>query len=182
MRGAFLALFLILPLALWGQRLSIGPVMVPPEGEVVKGLTGPYIHVGPVEPGAEGLLRELLFVKFSELGYRVMPLEEGEGEDPVEAALSLAKAQGAEYALAAVLYRWSEREGGSLGVMRPAEVAFEVLLLRVEDGRPLWGRLLRERQRSLSEDLLKLPRFLRKGPRWLTARELAEALLEEALR
>lgn len=181
MKRVALLLALLLPLPLWGQRLGLAPILVPPEG-MVRSLTGSYVEAGPVEPGAAEILRGLVEQKFLERGYEVVPLEGQGGEDPVVFALAQARQKGLEYVLLVALYRWREREGGNLGVRRPAEVAFEVLLFRVEDGRRLWGKLLKERQRSLSEDLLKLPRFLRKGLRWLSARELAETLLEEALK
>ncbi|RLA83665.1 MAG: hypothetical protein DRG31_05920 [Deltaproteobacteria bacterium] len=176
-------LFLLLPLAAGAQTISIPPVWVPSSPGVTRSLSGPYVEVGPVGPGAAKALRLTVAKKLEALNWKVRPLQKGTLQgDPVEAARTWALGQRAPFAMLVILYRWIEREGSDFGVERPAEVAFELALIRTRPGRLLWVKLLKERQRSLSEDLLKLGRFLRKGPKWLKAEELAEALLEEALR
>jgi len=175
-------LFLLLPMAAGAQTVSIPPVWVPSSPGVTRSLSGPYLQVRPIGPGAPRTLRLIVAKELEALNWKVRPLEEGTLQgDPVEAARTWALGQRASFAMLVILYRWTEREGSDFGVERPAEVAFELALIRTRDGRLLWVRLLRERQRSLSENLLKLGRFLRKGPKWLKAEELAEALVEEAL-
>jgi len=68
-----------------------------------------------------------------------------------------------------------------VGVIKPASVAFEALLIRVADGRVIWRVRADETQRSLSEDLLQAGTFFRKGIRWLKAEELASLLIEKEI-
>lgn len=88
---------------------------------------------------------------------------------------------GAEAVVVGHLYRFRERIGESFSVEQPASVAFEIHLIRVEDGALVWRGAFDRTQGSLLENLLQISAFFREGGRWVTAHELASAGLKELL-
>jgi hypothetical protein len=68
-----------------------------------------------------------------------------------------------------------------MGVDKPASVAFDLHLVRVRDGRVAWTGKFDETQRPLSDNLLKIGTFFKRGAKWLTAEELASAGMGETL-
>jgi hypothetical protein len=60
-----------------------------------------------------------------------------------------------------------------------AEVGFVVELIRVKDGIPVWTGQYYEHQRPANQDLSGL---LERGPRYLTAEQLAESAADHVLR
>jgi hypothetical protein len=80
------------------------------------------------------------------------------------------------------LYRFRERKGESFAVEQPASVAFEIHLIRVEDGALVWRGAFDRTQGSLMEDLLQISSFYREKGRWVTAEELAAGGLKEVLK
>ncbi len=91
------------------------------------------------------------------------------------------RALGADAVLIGFVYRWRDRLGSSLGVDRPAAVAFDALLIRTATGAILWTGRYEQTQQSLSENLLDIGLYATRGIRWLTARELAEFGLSRML-
>jgi hypothetical protein len=89
---------------------------------------------------------------------------------------------GAEGIVTAYVYRFRERKGEPYAVEQPASVAFEIHLLRVEDGVIVWRGAFDRTQSSLMEDLLQVLSFYREKGRWVTAEELAEEGLEQVLK
>ena len=181
------AYLLALPIEARGTRIAVVSI-VRGGGEMVPALVGGgYVRTCPVGPEAVSALREILCRGLERRGgwdllpLRAQPQEGGEGE-LLPWAQEWGEAIGADLVLLGIVYCWRERIGSALGVERPAEVSLELVLLRVRDGRVLWGKLVQERQRPLSDDLFKIGRFLKKGFKWLTVRELAEVVVEEALR
>ena len=55
-------------------------------------------------------------------------------------------------------------------------------LIRVADGRVLWSGQFNETQKSLSENFLSLGTFFKRKASWVTAREMAQAGLEDILK
>jgi hypothetical protein len=80
------------------------------------------------------------------------------------------------------LYRFRERIGESYSVEQPASVAFEVHLIRVEDGELVWRGAFDRTQGSLMENLLQISYFFREKGRWVTAEELAAEGVKEILK
>ena len=80
------------------------------------------------------------------------------------------------------LYGFSERVGTKLAVQDPASVSFELVLIRVMDGRVLWKGNFQEKQQPLSDDLFKLESFIERGAKWVTAEELASSGLQKMLK
>jgi hypothetical protein len=79
------------------------------------------------------------------------------------------------------VYRFEERIGTKFSAQRPASVTFDLLLIRVADGRILWTGRFEETQKSLSENLFNLGTFVRRGARWISAQEMAQTGLEQML-
>lgn len=186
----FLLFLLLFPLQGWGKEVVLLPLLVRGgvEGEAPALWGGGCLSRGEVPPGAPEEVRQLLGRKLRELrrcelvSPEVEEVPQAMASAPLEASREIGRSLGAEAVLLGALYRYREREGSALGVMRPAAVSLELLLLRVRDGKVLWHVRIDEEQRSLSEDLFKVGRFLRKGLRWLTVREFTEVLLQEALK
>jgi hypothetical protein len=84
---------------------------------------------------------------------------------------------GAEGIVMGYVYRFQERKGESFAVVQPASVAFEIHLLRVEDGALVWRGAFDRTQSSLMEDLLRVSSW-----RWVTAEELVAGGLEQVLK
>ena len=87
----------------------------------------------------------------------------------------------ADAILTGVVRRYTERDGTSTGVKRPASV-WIVLELRDPDGRALWNGTYEETQAPLSEDMFSFRRAWDRGFRWVTADELASYGARELVR
>ena len=96
--------------------------------------------------------------------------------------LEIGRALNADAIFAGYIYRFRERVGGEYSVDLSASVAFDIHLIRVEDGRVLWSAHLDETQRPLSDDLFRLNLFLRRKAKWITAKEMAISGLEDMLK
>ena len=85
--------------------------------------------------------------------------------------------KGREYNADAVIvgsvYRYKERIGNRYSVKSPASVAFGVHLIETKSGRNIWSGHFDETQRSLSENLFKLKKFIKRKASWITADEMA---------
>lgn len=86
---------------------------------------------------------------------------------------------GAEAVVVGYVYRFRERRGVSFAAEQPASVAFDLHLLRVEDGTIVWKGHFDRTQTSLLEDLLQVDSFIRQRGRWATAEELAADGMEQ---
>ncbi len=122
-----------------------------------------------VPPGqAQGVLSNLLYGDAGTLSERALLVETGQ-------------ALNADAVLAGYIFRFRERIGTRYAVKSPASVAFDIHLIRVADGRVLWSGQFNETQKSLSENFLRLEIFLKRKASWITAREMAQAGLEDIL-
>jgi hypothetical protein len=80
------------------------------------------------------------------------------------------------------LFRFRERKGEPYAVQQPASVAFDIHLLRVQDGVLVWRGSFDKTQSALMENILQAPAFYREKGRWVTAEELAAEGLEQVLK
>ena len=71
--------------------------------------------------------------------------------------------------------------GGDYGVKQPAAVTFTYKLYEVGEGRVLCHGGFDEKQQSVMENLLTLPKAQSRGLVWLTAEELSRDGLREKL-
>jgi hypothetical protein len=111
---------------------------------------------------------------------------EAEKKKEPESWLTLAKALKADYLILPVIYCWSERKGTEISASAPAEVGFHLHIYQVESGKEVWGGDFNERQIALSENLLALNDFIKRGGKWVKAEDLgkegAEKLIKQFLK
>src|SRR3990170_1222863 len=84
--------------------------------------------------------------------------------------------------LTGVVTRYEEREGGPIGIKKPASVGFEARLINAKDGKILWAGKYAETQKSLTDDLSMFFIFIRRGGEWLTAEQLTRYGVSEMLK
>ncbi|HSB04519.1 MAG TPA: hypothetical protein VLK23_04935 [Thermodesulfobacteriota bacterium] len=148
-----------------------------------------------VLPGAAPrILTRELYEKMEASGiFAVLPLEKVEEglfhwgrkrfeEAPVSSLIQLGKEFKADFVFVGIIFRFEERVGSSLGVEKPASVAFDLHLFRMRDGKKVWDGGFDETQRPLSENLFQIGSFFRRKAKWLTAEELAVVGMEEVLK
>jgi hypothetical protein len=87
----------------------------------------------------------------------------------------------AEAVMVGYIYRWHEREGSDYSADRPASTAFDLYLLRTEDGAILWKGKFDKTQASLSENILDARTFFRGKGKWMTVEALADLGLSDIL-
>jgi hypothetical protein len=164
----------------------------PTRGEVCPLCKGLH-QSGSVVPGSQNTMTRLLYEKMENVGtFTLFPLERVEGvlsrsdlkqffEKPGSAAVLLGRELDADFVFVGYLFRFEQRVGSSMGVEKPASVGFDLHLVRVRDGKIAWTGKFDETQRPLSDNLLKIGTFFRRGAKWLTAEELASAGMGETL-
>lgn len=129
-----------------------------------------------------GLLQQVLAGKPGIRFVAATPAGKKEGTvNDLEAARRVATQQGCNTVLETTLSRYNERVGGDYGVKQPAAVTFAYKLYEVREGRVLCHGRFDERQQSVMENLLTLPKAKSRGLIWLTAEELARDGLQEKL-
>jgi len=151
-------------------------------------------EINPVKEGADQFLTDMLFSRLQgrkdlslidpdqAMGARSAVLATRAEELPEkELILETARTAGADTVVVGRVFNYRERVGTAYSVETPASVAFDILLIRVSDGRLLWVGRYNETQKSLFENLFRLDKFIKRGVRWLTADELAESGMEEIL-
>ncbi len=100
----------------------------------------------------------------------------------ISALREAGRQQSADAVMVGFVYDYQDRQGGALGVREPSRVAFELNLIGVTSGRLLWQRQFQEVQKPLNENLLLLPKFLRRGGRWVPVREMAREAMQQMLK
>lgn len=107
------------------------------------------------------------------------------GEEQTFSERKLIVKKGREYnadaVIAGYVYRYKERIGNRYSVKSPASVAFGIHLISTKSGRNIWSGHFDETQRSLSENLFKLKKFIKRKASWITADEMAISGFEEIL-
>lgn len=141
-----------------------------------------FVTVGEIAPEGAQTITSLFIKKLIGTGYSLVPKEmvvktlpSGETleEKPEILAQRLALQLRSDSVLMGWVFRYRERIGNAWGARQPASVAFVALLFNGRDGELLWRGRFDETQQPLSEDILALSSFVRRGGRWVTARELA---------
>ena len=165
------------------------------DGAVKSPLTGQFFHslrpLGSPERLLEGCF--LNHLANSRPGWKIVAGERAAAVFRNVSSLSLrrslretlaetAKELGADLVVVGYLYRFRERKGESFAVEKPSSVAFEIAMLRVDNGDIVWRGLFDRTQQSLLEDIFQLPSFLKGGGKWLTAEELLEEGVEQVMK
>jgi len=153
-------------------------------------ISGRMFVAGEIIPSARGGLTGLLYQKMTEFPQLdVVPLKEVEKvmeggnfkKEPIASARKTGEAFGVDGVVLGWVFRYEERIGNAIWVERPASVSFVIHLVGVEEGSMLWSGRFQETQQPLSENVLKLGSFLRRGGVWLKAKSLASVGMDEAL-
>jgi hypothetical protein len=120
------------------------------------------IRADHIAENAESMLADA--VKTS-LGARHITFTEGNGKDGPR--------------LSILVYRFQERRGSNIAVDKPASVGFHAHLYA--GGSLVKTVVFDETQQPLSENLLKLGTFLKRGARWITVDELCREGVERVI-
>jgi hypothetical protein len=178
--------------------LAILPFLIermedPSRGAVCPVCRGVYKR-GSILHSSQRTLAQLLQQKMDALGtFTILPLEKvedvfsktdkGQFElRPLRSAIQLGKELNVDFIFVGFLFRFEERIGSRIGADKPASVSFDVHLLRVKDGKRVWDGKFDETQQALSENLLKIGSFVRRGGAWLKAEELSSVGMDEMLK
>ena len=178
--------------------LAILPFLIervddPSRGAVCPVCGGIYKR-GNIQSGSQRTLAQLLQQKMEAMGtFKVFSFEKVEDAfskadkgqfelRPTRSAIQLAKELNADFVFVGFLFRFEERVGSRVGVEKPASVGFDIHLLRVRDGKRVWEGKVDETQQALSENLLNIGSFVRRGATWLKAEELSSADMDAILK
>lgn len=103
-------------------------------------------------------------------------------ENNLKAYMEMGRAFSTDAIMVGYIYRWRERKGGEYSVDRPASVAFDLYLIRSEDGSVIWKGKYDKTQNPLSENVLDLETFLKGKGKWMTVDELAQIGMVEMMK
>jgi len=178
--------------------LAILPFLIERMGDPSRGAVCPVCQRvykrGDVLYSSQRTLAQLLQLKMDTLGtFKILPLEKvedvfsktdkGQFElRPLRSSIQLGKELNVDFILVGYLFRFEERIGSRIGADKPASVGFDIHLLRVKDGKRVWDGKFDETQQALSENLLKIGSFVRRGAAWLKAEELSSVGMDEMLK
>jgi hypothetical protein len=178
------------------KSLAVFGFLPPPfaekEGSTVRSpLTGSVFVSGPVPLEIPELLTAQLYARLSrELSVDLVPpdgahqvfltvKDSGFRSDDGELLRKTGESLTVDAVLAGHVFRWQERIGTDFSVSHPASVAFELALLRVQDGSLVWKGRFDKTQASLTENILDLSTFLKGKGRWMSTEDLAKIGLSE---
>lgn len=94
----------------------------------------------------------------------------------------VARCASADSILVPQLLRWQQRKGGRWGADTPAGVTMRFIWLESREKRIVDVFIFDREQKALTENLLQIGRFVRRGGRWVRAEELADEGIRAALR
>ena len=162
-------------------------------GGVRNPVTSKVFFTGEVAEGGAGLMtnalykaigqeKRLIWGTYIDRSLDPKQASQGSGISHLEQLQSIGRQENADTVLSGYIYIFRDKTGGSYGVEKPAQVALEMVLIRVDSGRIVWQRSFKETQKSLSEDLTKLKTFVKRGGRWISAREMGTSALKEMLK
>ncbi len=102
--------------------------------------------------------------------------------NPVQKWIEIGRCIPVDFIVVPQLFVFKPRIGGEFGVYEPAKVMFSLNVIDVKKGSVVKSYLFREEQKPLSENLLDIKKFLKRGGRWISVYELAKEGIEQALK
>lgn len=96
--------------------------------------------------------------------------------------LQVGRCMGVDLLLVPQILVWQEREGGEIGVTRPAAVVMDIFLLDVANNSLIRRSRYEERQKALADNLLDMGKFIDRGGRWVSTEQLAQEGMLKAIR
>ncbi len=155
-------------------------------------VTGKVFETGPVAEDAAVVLNDYLLeqlnartdfevVSGSQTGRLLSSLSQlrESGTSEIQVITTAGRSVEADLVMAGYIYRFKERAGGRFSIESPASVAFELYLIRVADGRVIWAGNYNETQKALSDNLLEIGTFFRRGAKWVTAAAMARPAIDD---
>jgi hypothetical protein len=180
-----------------GKTVVLGFRPAMPEGEergVVRNpISGAVFMAEPIPAGVTYKMTTRLFELLRNYeGYELVDLDKEEGIsaslrpsaqiiNDIETFKLIGHKFFAETVMVGYIYRWQERKGSDYSVDRPASTAFDLYLLRTEDGAVLWKGKYDKTQAALSENILDARTFFRGKGKWMTVEALADLGLSDIL-
>ena len=165
-----------------------------PSQNIRSPINGRVFISGPVDDKAVGFMNAKLHALLLDKdAYALIPAERafdiltalsGKNKEPIperELWVEVGRILGADAVMGGFIYRFKNRIGTDYGVDDAASVAFGLHLIRVSDGRIQWSGRVDETQQPLSNNLFKLKKFLSRGGRWVTSREMAQGELKSLI-
>ncbi|MDB9822402.1 hypothetical protein OAC89_01735 [Deltaproteobacteria bacterium] len=162
-------------------------------GVIRSPLSGAVFMAEPIPPGIPDKMTDQLFSRLMECeGYELIGPGKASGfsetllsSDQVMSDMETFKRIGFAFSADAVMvgyiYRWQERKGSDYSVESPASAAFDLYLLRSEDGAILWKTKFDKTQTPLSENIFDFITFFKGKGKWMTVENLAYLGLTELL-
>ncbi len=97
--------------------------------------------------------------------------------------VEIGRKEGVDLLIVPMVINWQQRDGGNMGVRTSAEVMSDIFLIDVRgEGNLVKRSHFNEKQISLTDNMLNLGTFVRRGGRWLTAEELTQEAIARAVR
>jgi hypothetical protein len=87
-----------------------------------------------------------------------------------------------DFLLVPHIMEFRERDGGDLGVMRPAKVLMDIFLVDIRNAQLTGRSHYEETQEALASNLLSAGKFLSRGGKWVNAGALAREGMEKAVK
>ncbi|MBW1742336.1 MAG: hypothetical protein JRJ47_02745 [Deltaproteobacteria bacterium] len=180
------------------QKLLVVPFGIASEGYQVGStarcsMCGTIFITGPSAAGDDTYMTDQLLTYLrAKTDYTLIPPGSGAGvraqilSETVDIPerdllLQMGKKLGADAVVSGKIFRFQQRVGTSYSVETPASVAFSMYLLRVVDGDMIWAGNFDETQQPLSENLLHISKWAKRGGRFLTSEELAHSGLTKVM-
>lgn len=156
-------------------------------------ISGKVFVTGSVGSNAEVVMTELMTSRIAAVkSYRLIPPEQAEGiissqdensryNEPLSRILEMGRRLEADAVIVGYLFRFKERVGKKYAVDFPASVAFDLNMVSTRSGELIWEGHFDETQQSLSENLLLIGKFIKRGGAWVTAGQMAADGLDDLI-
>lgn len=171
--------------------VAFQPLVAKEGSTVLCPLCGVRLYGGKIMDGAEKIVEDVFVDKLNEFyEIEIIPSEKVQNackkvpsgkvkESSLDNFKKIGKELKADYLAVGYVYRFVERVGYRYSSEHPASVAFEIHLVKIDDGSSVWRGFFDKTQKSLTENILDISSFLKGGAKWLTARQLTEQGMEE---
>ena len=155
-------------------------------------LTGKVFMTGPAAEGADRLLTEMLVDALRrQTRFQTVPSSEAPAvldalqsnsdaqRSPLKTLAQTGRMLDADLVFQGYLYRFKNRVGKDYAAESAASVAFDLYLIDSRAQKVVWSAYFDETQQALTDDLLFMGTFFRRGARWITAEEMASEAMTD---
>lgn len=112
-------------------------------------------------------------------------VSEQDGTTNNQAALrtwsAIGRCMGVDLLVVPQLLEYRDRDGGQFGAVTPARVVMDIFVLDVRNESLISRSRFDETQSALTSNLLETGKFIKRGGKWVTARDLAQEGMEKAV-